>query len=90
MVSLLKRMGSMARTDLTSDAWTAVNAAQLALALGGFLGEDVALERLSALDAAAEARTMKRFLAPLLVFIFGIEDLPISMTARWPSRLEDT
>jgi hypothetical protein len=29
-----------------------------------------------------EARTTKRFLAPLLVFIFGIEDSPYYMAAR--------
>ena len=46
-------------------------AAQLPFVLGRLLGEDVALERLRALDAAAR-RTRKRFLAPDLVFIFGM------------------
>ena len=68
----------MARTDFTSVACTRVHATQLALALGGFLGEDVALERLRALDAAGSAHDLKRFSAPLLVFILGIEDLPIT------------
>jgi hypothetical protein len=43
----------------------------MALHLGGLLGQDVTLEGLAALDAAT-ARTEKRFLAPLLVFILGI------------------
>jgi hypothetical protein len=46
-------------------------AAQLALALGGLLGEDVAQERLRALDAAAP-RTLKRFAALFFVFILGM------------------
>jgi hypothetical protein len=48
------------------------HAAQLALGFGGFLGQDVALERLPRLMRPL-ALTLKRFLAPLLVFILGIE-----------------
>jgi hypothetical protein len=47
------------------------DAAQMALHLGGLLGQDVTLEGLTALDAATSA-TLKRFLALLLVFILGI------------------
>ena len=50
----------MARTWTLSESWTPRNAAQLALGLGGFLGQDVTLERLTALDAAA-GTTLKRF-----------------------------
>ena len=61
----------MARTDVLSVGVHVGCAAQVALALGDLLGEDVAHERRAALDRAASADA-KRLAAPLLVFIFGM------------------
>lgn len=44
--------------------------AQLTLTLGGHLGQDVALESVLVLEAVSSL--LKRFAAPLLVFIFGM------------------
>jgi hypothetical protein len=48
------------------------HAAQLALALGRLLGQDVALERLRTLDATASA-DFEPLGGPLLVFILGMK-----------------
>jgi hypothetical protein len=61
----------MARTDFRREHALRVTA-QMALHLGGLLGQDVALERLGPRLMPTGSATRKRFLAPLLVFILGI------------------
>ena len=60
----------------------------MTLALGGLLREDVAQIRAAALDACRWRATLKRFLAPLLVFILGMT-APFSDIAPGASQRED-
>jgi hypothetical protein len=62
----------------TSEACTAVTPRKLTLRLGGFLGQDVALERLRPRLMLPLALTLKRLAAPFLVFILGMKNSILS------------